>query len=134
MKIIDIKCPKCGGELHIGEGRKDCFCEYCGSHLYFDDENRTFTRIIRDEAKLKELEIEEENRKKKEIKDLRASKHRKRLALLFIVWLTLFILFFVATSSLSIPYAVSKVLMGLLIASLLYLIIYGFVVLWLSSS
>lgn len=134
MKIIDIKCPKCGGELHIGEGRKDCFCEYCGSHLYFDDENRTVTRIIRDEAKLKELEIEEESRKKKEIKDQRASKHRKRFGVSFIVWLTLFILFFVVTSSLSIPYAVSKVLMGLLIVSLLYLIIYGFVVLWLSSS
>ena len=134
MKIIDIKCPKCGRELHIGEGRKDCFCEYCGSHLYFDDENRTFTRIIRDEAKLKELEIEEENRKKKEIKDLRASKHRKRLALSFIVWLTLFILFFVVTSSLSIPYTVSHVFMCLLIMALIYLIIYGFVVLWLLSS
>ena len=134
MRIAELKCPYCGADLQIEEDRKDCFCEYCGSHLYFDDENRTFTKIIRDEAKLKELEIEEENRKKKEIKDQRASKHRKRLALSFTVWLTLFILFFIVTSSLSVPYAVSHVLMGLLIMALIYLIIYGFVVLWLSSS
>lgn len=134
MKIIDIKCPKCGGELHIGEGRKDCFCEYCGSHLYFDDENRTFTRIIRDEAKLKELEIEEENRKKSEAKDQKASKHRKRLAISFIVWLTLFLLFFIVTGPLGVPYSVGRVLLLLLIVSLIYLIIYGFIVLWLSSS
>lgn len=60
MKIIDIKCPKCGGELHIGEGRKDCFCEYCGSHLFFEDDegDRTITNItiIRDEAKIKDAE------------------------------------------------------------------------------
>ena len=60
MKIIEIRCPHCGGELHIGDDRKECFCEYCGSHLFFDDDSgdRTITNltIIRDEAKIKDAE------------------------------------------------------------------------------
>ena len=59
MNIVDIKCPHCGGELHIGNDRKDCFCEYCGSHLFFDNGDRTVTNInvIRDEARIKEAEV-----------------------------------------------------------------------------
>ena len=41
MKIIDIKCPHCGGGLHINSERKECFCEYCEAHLFLDDNSRT---------------------------------------------------------------------------------------------
>ena len=134
MKIIEIRCPHCGGELHIGEDRKECFCEYCGSHLMFDDGDRTIINVIRDEARLKEAEIESEKIKKKEAKEKRASVHRKRLLISFVVWLALFIAFFILTDALNVPFSVSKVFLIMLVISLIYLIIYGFVVLVISTT
>ena len=59
MKIIPVECPKCGASFEIDEGRKTCFCQYCGTKIAIDDGiNRTVnTNIIRDEAKIKELEL-----------------------------------------------------------------------------
>lgn len=61
MEIIEVKCPSCQGNIHITAGRRETYCEFCGSHLFFDDGNRVITNVnvIRDEAKLKELQIEE---------------------------------------------------------------------------
>lgn len=58
MKIIDIKCPHCNGKLEFDLDRGRTICPYCGSSLYFDDENRTITHVtvVRDEARLKEAE------------------------------------------------------------------------------
>ena len=64
MKVIDVKCPHCGGEIHIGEDRRECFCEFCGSKLFIDDGVARQEVIIRDEAKIKELQIEEDRRRK----------------------------------------------------------------------
>ena len=60
MNIIDIKCPRCDGDLHIQEGRKEVYCEFCGAHLFFDDGSMTFTtvNIYRDEARIKEAEVD----------------------------------------------------------------------------
>ena len=38
MKIITMKCPHCGGQLEIEEGKKQIFCSHCGSKLLIDDE------------------------------------------------------------------------------------------------
>lgn len=58
MKIIEIKCPHCEGRLDFDMDKGTCICPYCGSSLYFDDENRTITHVtvVRDEARLKEAE------------------------------------------------------------------------------
>lgn len=63
MEIVEIKCPNCQGNIHITAGRKETYCEFCGSHLFFDDGNRVVTNVnvIRDEARLKELQMEETN-------------------------------------------------------------------------
>ena len=88
MKIIDIKCPKCGGELHISEGRKDCFCEYCGSHLLLDELNSvTNIQVFRDEARLKELEMEEA--REKEFKE-KQEKHRNLVKIFLVSYCLLF--------------------------------------------
>lgn len=59
MKIIPVACPKCGASFEIEEGRSKCFCQYCGTQIVIDDGSRsiTNTQIIRDEAKIKELEL-----------------------------------------------------------------------------
>ncbi len=68
MRIAELKCPYCGADLQIEEDRKDCFCEYCGGHLFFDDEtgDRTIKNItiIRDEARIKEAEYQSEKLKR----------------------------------------------------------------------
>lgn len=68
MEIVEIKCPNCQGNIHITAGRKETYCEFCGSHLFFDDGNRVITNInvIRDEARLKELQMEENKLAKRE--------------------------------------------------------------------
>lgn len=66
MKVIDVKCPHCGGELRIGEDRRECFCEYCGSKLFIDDGIARQEVIIKDEAKLRELQMEEDSARKLE--------------------------------------------------------------------
>lgn len=68
MEIVEIKCPNCQGNIHITAGRKETYCEFCGSHLFLDDGNRVITNInvSRDETKLKKLEIINERIKKME--------------------------------------------------------------------
>ena len=60
MKIVPLKCPTCNATLNIENGHKIIYCSYCGSQLYVDDENRTFTVHIHDEAELKRLEYEKQ--------------------------------------------------------------------------
>lgn len=73
MNIISVRCPSCGASLNLEEGRSRYFCQYCGTPIAIDDGSINInqhieqkinytgdhTSIIRDEAKLKELEIEQ---------------------------------------------------------------------------
>lgn len=36
-KIISLKCPKCGANLSLEEGRSQYFCSYCGTKFIVDD-------------------------------------------------------------------------------------------------
>lgn len=76
MKIISLKCPECDAPVTIEEGHKQCYCKYCGAKILLDDGSTTYTyrnvdaaRIreaeINREIRLKELEIEQEERKYK---------------------------------------------------------------------
>lgn len=103
MKIVDIKCPGCGAELHISGDRMECFCEYCGSKILLDDEAVRTVTVIRDEAKLRELQVEEERIKeakekleeyKRLNKELR-SKRKTRDIVLISVWIGALALFFI---------------------------------------
>ena len=51
------KCPNCGANFEVEEGREFAFCGYCGTKIMLDDVRITH-RII-DEARLKEAEIEQ---------------------------------------------------------------------------
>ena len=63
MGFISLDCPNCGGHVQIDEDVDVCFCMYCGQQLLL--KNRQVV-IIRDEAKLRELELQEEERKRQE--------------------------------------------------------------------
>ena len=51
MKMIDIRCEKCGADLRIEECRSFCFCSYCGSRIDVDEYCRN-TSEIRDVDKI----------------------------------------------------------------------------------
>lgn len=125
MKIIDLKCPKCGGELHISEGRKDCFCEYCGSHLFLDECNSvTNIQVFRDEAKLKELEMEEASLKAAEEKKRRKKEKIKKYIIMWAIWVTALLLCMIVSSHFPLPDVVDKAGMLVLGLGFIYLMIY----------
>ena len=63
MKMYQLVCPSCGANVEIEEGRKSCFCSYCGNKIYLDDEVKrveiTKHTIYTDEARIKEIEANE---------------------------------------------------------------------------
>ena len=34
MKIIACKCPQCGANLEIEQGKKEVYCSFCGTKLF----------------------------------------------------------------------------------------------------
>lgn len=55
MKVVSLICPGCGANLSIEDGRKQCFCQYCGMKIMLDDESITYRTV--DEARIKEAEV-----------------------------------------------------------------------------
>lgn len=55
MEFISMKCPECGAILDIEEGRKECFCSYCGNKVLVQNENEKTINInkhITDDAEI----------------------------------------------------------------------------------
>lgn len=59
MKIIEFKCPHCGADLTVEEGRSTLFCQYCGGKLVLDEFDKKTVRIIND-AELEKVRAEKE--------------------------------------------------------------------------
>ena len=59
VNVIALKCPKCGADLQIEQGRTQCFCSYCGSKILLQNENEYIYRTV-DEAKIRETELQAE--------------------------------------------------------------------------
>ena len=83
MKVVAMKCPSCGGSFDVEEGRKDCYCQFCGEHIFLDDEvkksEKTFA--FRNDTKIRKMELEAEAellRLKQQIKDLEEAKVRAK--------------------------------------------------------
>lgn len=58
MEFTSVKCPECGANLPIEEGRERVFCSYCGTQIVMTNENEHTYRHI-DEAELKRAETEQ---------------------------------------------------------------------------
>lgn len=79
MKVIPMKCPECGATIEVEEGRQKCFCTYCGTQLYLDDEvKREVHEHIHheiNEADIRKAEAYEEIEKQRLEKDAELKKH-----------------------------------------------------------
>ena len=59
-----VKCPECGANLSVEEGREKMFCSYCGAQIMLVNENEHIYRHI-DEADVKKAETDQMVRMKK---------------------------------------------------------------------
>lgn len=57
VKFTSVKCPECGANLPIEEGRTQLFCSYCGTKVIVTNENEHIYRHI-DEAGIKQAETD----------------------------------------------------------------------------
>ncbi len=55
IKFTAVKCPECGANLKIEEGREKLFCRYCGTEILVTNENEQVVRHV-DEASVKHAE------------------------------------------------------------------------------
>lgn len=58
VKFNAVKCPECGANLPIEEGRERIFCSYCGTQILMTNENEQTIRHV-DEASIRKTEAEE---------------------------------------------------------------------------
>ena len=58
VKFNAVKCPECGANLPIEEGRDRIFCSYCGTQILMTNENEQTIRHV-DEASIRKTEAEE---------------------------------------------------------------------------
>ena len=72
VKFISVKCPECGADLEMEEGRKQMFYSYCGAKVMLQNENEYTIRTV-DEARIREAEVNRELR----LKELELEKQRK---------------------------------------------------------
>ena len=79
VKFSSVKCPECGADLPIEEGRMRMYCSYCGTQIIMTNENEHVYRHV-DEADMKRAETEQlillKKLELKEKKDERSRKDR----------------------------------------------------------
>lgn len=82
MKLIKLTCPNCGAKLDVElqDGKTQLFCQYCGQKILVNPDyvkEINIHQVYTDEAKLKELEVEEKVRAEE-----KSDKEHKRQLLL----------------------------------------------------
>lgn len=80
MTVTSFKCPNCGADLQVEEGRTMCFCNYCGTQIHIDDGTIrvNITKRIVDEARLRELDLQEQNRIRQEANESQKEAEAKK--------------------------------------------------------
>ena len=89
MKLYQLKCPACGGNIEIEQDKEYCFCIYCGTKIYINDgtqkievnKNINYHKTYTDEAKIRKIESEERTQERKYAADREERKSKKWAAL-----------------------------------------------------
>ena len=116
MKIISLKCPECDAPVTIEEGHKQCYCKYCTTYTYRNvDAARIREAEINGEIRLKELEIEQEERRHKR-------KNNRIKVIVTIIMAVVSILFLLANSEMAqaIGFALDAAILWLWIVPFLF--------------
>ena len=86
IQFISVKCPECGAELSVENGREFAYCSYCGTKVIISNDNEHIYRTI-DEASVKQAETDRIVKLKK--LEIEAKSKRGRIALI-IGWVVIF--------------------------------------------
>ena len=86
MRMYLLKCPECGAELEVEPERVSCFCSYCGSKVYLDDntkrveitKNIKYHKTYTNEAKIKDIESRERMFDKQFAAEIESEKRKRR--------------------------------------------------------
>lgn len=97
MKLVNLKCPECSAQLKVDPSREFIYCEYCGTKILLDREEKV-TRTI-DEAAIRQAEADirkAEAEEKIELKKIRADQINGIILLIMMIVLiiSLFLLFY----------------------------------------
>ena len=87
--VHSIRCPECGANLPVEEGRTQIFCSYCGTKVLITNDNEHIYRHI-DEAGIKQAETERIVRMRE--LEMEAQRERQRSELkknLIIIWIAI---------------------------------------------
>lgn len=87
IKMVLIKCPKCGANLEYEEGRKILYCKYCGAKVAIDNDNEyTYNYHTTDDAAVEKAKAERDiklrNIEREERKEKEQEKSKRRALLL----------------------------------------------------
>ena len=79
IKFIAVKCPSCGANLPMEEGRTEMYCSCCGAKIIMTNENEHIYRSV-DEAAIKKAETEQiiQMKKLEIIEKKRVAKEKRR--------------------------------------------------------
>jgi hypothetical protein len=79
MRIVQITCPNCGGQLNIDEEKKKDYCKYCGTPIFLDDEINHVEIDVTEEAgyKFEKGRIKAQEEKIQEERDARIRKEQE---------------------------------------------------------
>ena len=95
MKLVEIRCPNCGGDIKVNPEKEKLICGYCHTEFLVDDEvkkvetHHTYT----DEAEIKRAEVEKEiELKKLEIEEEKVKAKRKFKIIIFATIVVLIII------------------------------------------
>lgn len=81
IQFVSVKCPECGADLSVEQGREFSFCSYCGTKVIINNENEHIYRTI-DEAAIKQAETDRMVQlKKMELEEKKRISDQKTLAL-----------------------------------------------------
>ena len=79
IKFVAVKCPSCGANLPMEEGRTEMFCSCCGAKIIMTNENEHIYRNV-DEAAIKKAETEQivQIKKLEILEKKRAAREKRR--------------------------------------------------------
>ncbi|MBP5461532.1 MAG: zf-TFIIB domain-containing protein [Lachnospiraceae bacterium] len=70
MKMIEIKCPACGGELKVEDGLETFYCMHCGGRIILSgqDENivkaKMVNSVLSHEERIYNMKLEAEEKER----------------------------------------------------------------------
>lgn len=91
IQFVTIRCPECGADLQIEDGREYAFCTYCGARVMIANDNEHIYRTI-DEARIKQAETDRMVQIRHLDMEEKSSGMRKTLMVIWIIVTLIFLL------------------------------------------